>query len=108
MPSRPVTVSTGATELLSYNNSRTAASFNNNGTVTIFVGNDEGNLLAEGFPIAAGNGLDQIRALGGEPHLQWFGIVAVTDFNVRVLESFGAMPELLVPPPQFPELARAE
>ncbi|KKL75498.1 hypothetical protein LCGC14_2054330, partial [marine sediment metagenome] len=108
MPSRPVTVGTDATELLSYNNSRTSASINNNGSVAMFVGNDEFNLLAEGTPIAAGNGIDIIRALGGEPHIQWFGIVAVTPVDARVLESFGAMPVLLVPPPQFAELSEAD
>lgn len=103
MPTRPITVGTGATQILSYNNKRTTASFTNNGSNPIFVSEDQDDILANGHPIAVGGALDLIRALGDEPQLEWFAIVAVSTENLRVLEAFGEIPELLAPPGQISE-----
>lgn len=98
MPTRPITVGTVATQILSYNNQRTTASFTNNGSNTIFVSEDQNDLATNGHPIPVGGALDLIRALGDEPQLEWFGLVAAATENLRVLEAFGAMPVLIEPP----------
>lgn len=105
MPTRPVTVGTGATPILSYNNKRTTASFTNNGSNTIFVSEDQRDIAANGYPILVGGALDLIRALGDEPQIEWFGLVAAGTENLRVLEAFGEIPELFAPPatPSEPE-----
>lgn len=105
MPTRPVTVGTTALQIVAYNNKRTVASFTNNGNNTIFVSEDQGNLLTEGHPIVAGGALDLIRALGDEPQLEWFGVVAAATENLRVLEGFGMLPILVEPPSEVGELA---
>lgn len=97
MPSRPVTVAATPTQILSYNNQRTTASFTNNGTNTIFVSEDQLDIATNGHPIAVGGALDLIRALGDEPQLEWFAIVAAATENLRVLEAFGELPELFRP-----------
>ena len=98
MPTSPITVGTTATRILSYNNKRTSASFTNNGSTTIFVSEDQNDLAANGYPIAVGGALDLIRAFGDEPQLEWFGLVASGSENLRVLEAFGRLPELIEPP----------
>lgn len=98
MPTRPITVGTTPTPLLSYNNRRTTASFANNGAATIFVSNDQTSILVNGYPIVVGGALDLIRAFGDEPHLQWFGQVATGSENLRILAGFGMLPELFEPP----------
>lgn len=98
MPTRPVTVGTTPTSILSYNNKRTTASFTNNGTATIFVSEDQSDLATNGYPIVAGGALDLIRAFGDEPQLEWFGLVAAATQNLRVLEGFGMLPLLIEPP----------
>lgn len=98
MPTRPITVDTTPTQILSYNNKRTAASFTNNGTATIFVSEDQNALATNGYPIPVGGALDLVRALGDEPQLEWFGLVAAATQNLRVLESFGEIPVLIEPP----------
>lgn len=98
MPTRFVTVGTGSTPILSYNNKRTTASFTNNGANPIFVSEDQNALLTEGYPIPVGGALDLIRALGDEPQLQWFALVAAGTENLRVLEAFGSLPVLVTPP----------
>lgn len=97
MPTRTVTVGTTPTRLMPFNNRRTAASFTNNGAATIFVSNDESGIVAGGYPIAVDGALDLIRALGDEPHILWFAQVAAGTENMRILEAFGALPELTVP-----------
>lgn len=97
MPTRPITVPTDPIQILSYNNERTTASFTNNGINTIFVSEDQNNLLTDGYPIPVGGALDLIRALGDEPQLEWFGLVAAGTENLRVLEGFGEIPALFRP-----------
>lgn len=98
MPTRPITVGTGAGQILSYNNKRTTASFTNNGNNTIFVSEDQSDLAANGYPIPVGGALDLVRALGDEPQLEWFALVAAGTENLRVLEAFGELPILVEPP----------
>ena len=97
MPTRPFTVGTSPEQILSYNNRRTAASFLNNGSNTIFVSEDQNDLATNGFPIPVGGALDLIPAFGDEPQLEWFALVAAGTENLRVLESFGELPELSRP-----------
>lgn len=97
MPTTPVDVLTTVTRLLDRNNRRTTASFTNNGTDTIFVSEDEGSVLTRGYPIVAGGALDLIRVFGDNPHDQWFGVVATTISEMRVLEQFGQLPVLEAP-----------
>ena len=98
MPTRTVTVGTTATPLLYYNNRRTTASFLNNGGETIFVSNDQSNIQGNGFPIGVGGALDLVRALGDEPHIQWYAESAGGGDDMRVLEGYGALPLLYTPP----------
>lgn len=98
MPTRPITVGTSPTQIVAYNNKRTSASFTNNGTATIFVSEDQNALATNGYPIPVGGALDLIRAFGDEPQLEWFGLVAAATQNLRVLEAFGQLPELIEPP----------
>lgn len=107
MPTRPVTVGTGPERILSYNNKRTAASFTNNGSNTIFVSEDEADLLNSGYPIAVGGALDLVRGLGDEPQLGWFAIVAAGTENLRVLEAFGELPVLVEPPARLSDTEAA-
>jgi len=97
MPTFPVTIGTSATPVLPYNNRVTSAAFFNNSTETIYISNDETNIVADGWPIAVGASLSLIRALGDEPHLRWFGQSAGGNDNLRVLVAHGALPELTVP-----------
>lgn len=97
MPTRPVTVSTVPEVVLPYNNQRTTASLVNEGATTVFVSEDETSIVANGFPIAAGGALDLIRALGDEPQNTLFIQSAAGGEDVRVLEAFGALPELRFP-----------
>ena len=103
MPTRPITVGTTATRILSYNNQRTTASFTNNGSNTIFVSEDQSDLAANGYPIPVGGALDLVRALGDEPQLEWFALVSAATENLRVLEGFGEIPELIRPGPRVSE-----
>ena len=98
MPTRPITVGTAAEQILSYNNKRTAASFTNNGNNTIFVSEDQNALATNGYPIPVGGALDLVRALGDEPQIEWFALVAAGTENLRVLEAFGLLPILIEPP----------
>ena len=97
MPTRPVTVGTTATPVFVHNNRRTAWSLANEDTATIFVSEDETNVLAGGYPILAGGALDNLRALGGEPQNVLFAISAAGSADLRVLESFGELPPLVEP-----------
>ena len=87
MPTRPVTVGTTATPVFVHNNRRTAWSLANEDTATIFVSEDETNVLAGGY----------LRALGGEPQNVLFAISAAGSADLRVLESFGELPPLVEP-----------
>lgn len=98
MPTRPITIGTSPTQIVAYNNKRTSASFTNNGNATIFVSEDQNALATNGYPIPVGGALDLIRAFGDEPQLEWFGLVAAATQNLRVLEAFGRLPELIEPP----------
>lgn len=98
MPTRPITVGTSAEQIVAYNNKRTAASFTNNGAATIFVSEDQSDLATNGYPIPVGGALDLVRALGDEPQLEWFALVAAGSENLRVLEAFGELPILVTPP----------
>ena len=100
MPTRPVTVTTSPEVVLPYNNQRTTASLANEGSATVFVSEDETNITANGYPIAAGGALDLIRALGDEPQNTLFIQSSAGGEDVRVLEAFGALPEL-----RFPDVA---
>ena len=97
MPSRPVTVGTGVTPLLSYNPRRTSVAIFNEDTAAIFVGEDQASLLTEGSPIQAGGFLALNAAVGATPDRQLFGISAAGGADVRVFEQFGKLPPLETP-----------
>ena len=101
MPTRVVTVTTAPTQILSYNNQRTTASFTNNGTAVIFVSNDQTGITTNGYPIAVGGALDLIRALGDEPQSLWFASVATSTQEMRILEAYGDLP-IITQPPELP------
>jgi len=101
MPTRVVTVTTAATQILSYNNQRTTASFTNNGAAVIFVSNDQTGITTNGYPIAVGGALDLIRALGDEPQSLWFASVATGSEELRILEAYGDLP-IITQPPELP------
>lgn len=101
MPTRVVTVTTGATPILSYNNQRTTASFTNNGTDVIYVSNDQTLITTNGYPIAVGGALDLIRALGDEPQSLWFASVGSGTQEMRILEAYGDLP-IITQPPELP------
>ena len=102
MPSRSVTVGTTATPLLSYNPRRTTVSVFNEAATTVFVGEDEANLLTEGSPIPVGGAVSFIAALGDTPDRQMFGINAAGGADVRLLEQFGKLPPLETPAVRAP------
>jgi hypothetical protein len=104
MPTRVVTVTTSATQILSYNNQRTTASFTNNGTAVIFVSNDQTGITTNGYPIAVGGALDLIRALGDEPQSLWFASVATATQEMRILEAYGDLPVVSRPPELPPSI----
>ena len=106
MPTRVVTVTTAATQILSYNNQRTTASFTNNGSAVIFVSNDQTGIATNGYPIAIGGALNLIRALGDEPQILWFASVAAGSEEMRILEAYGDLPEVSTPPELPPSLER--
>lgn len=97
MPSRPVLVGTVATLLLPYNVRRTSVAIFNEDTAAVFIGEDQGGLLASGSPITAGGAVTFTRALGGTPQDILFGISSAGGADVRVLEQFGELPELFQP-----------
>ena len=101
MPTRVVTVTTAATQILSYNNQRTTASFTNNGTAVIYVSNDQTGITTDGYPIAIGGALDLIRELGEEPQSLWFASVAAGSQEMRILEAYGDLP-IITQPPELP------
>ena len=101
MPTRVVTVTTAATQILSYNNQRTTASFTNNGTAVIYVSNDQTGITTDGYPIAIGGALERIRALGDEPQSLWFASVAAGSQEMRILEAYGDLP-IITQPPELP------
>lgn len=100
MPTRSITVSTATTQILAYTNARTGASFYNNGSVLVYVSEDQTAIAAQGFPVAVGGSVDLIRALGDEPQNSWFAITGSSTADVRIIESFGELPVLLRPSPQ--------
>lgn len=106
MPTRSVTVGTAATRILAFNNRRTAASFLNNAAETIFVSEDEFDVTANGYPIAVGGALDLLRVFGSQPQIAWFAASAGGGDDLRVLEEFGELPELVEPGAQFPRLVQ--
>lgn len=97
MPTRPVSIGTVATPVVSYNNRRTSLSLANEDAATIYVSEDETVSTSNGYPILAGGALDLIRALGDEPQWQLFAISAGGGADLRVLEAFGSLPELFQP-----------
>lgn len=97
MPTRPITVTTSAGRLCDSNQRRTAVSLINNGGTDIFVSDDETNILAAGFPLAAGAAVDVVRALGGKPQDALWGIVAAGTEDMRIWEAFGELPPLTIP-----------
>lgn len=102
MPSRSVTVGTAATPLLSYNPRRTTVAVFNEDTNTVFIGEDEANLLTEGSPISAGGAISFVAALGDTPDRVLFGISAAGSADVRILEQFGDLPPLETPAVRAP------
>lgn len=102
MPSRSETVGTAATPLLSYNPKRTSVSIFNEDAVSIFIGEDEANLLTEGSPVTAGGAISLVAAFGDTPDRQMFGISAAGGADVRILEQFGRLPPLEEPPVRAP------
>ena len=102
MPSRSITVGTGATPLLSYNPRRTTVAVFNEDTATVFIGEDETNLLTQGSPITAGGALTFVAALGDTPDRQMFGISAAGGADLRILEQFGQLPPLETPAVRAP------
>ena len=97
MPTRNVGVTTNPQIVLPYNNRRTTASLANEGAATVFVSEDQTNITTDGYPIVAGGALDLIRALGDEPQTELFIQSAAGGEDVRILEAFGALPELIFP-----------
>lgn len=97
MASRPVTVGTAATPLLSYNPRRTSVAIFNEDGSAIFIGEDQSSLLTRGAPIQAGGFLALNRALGATPDRQMFGISAAGGADIRILEQFGQLPPLETP-----------
>ncbi len=102
MPSRAVTVGTAVTPLLSYNPRRTTVAVFNEDSATVFIGEDQTNLLTQGSPITAGGALTFVAALGDTPDRQMFGISAAGGANVRILEQFGQLPPLETPAVRVP------
>lgn len=97
MGSRSEVVGTTATTLLSYNPRRTTVAIFNEDSATIFIGEDEANLLTEGSPITAGGALSFLAALGDTPDRGMFAISAAGGADVRILEQFGQLPPLETP-----------
>lgn len=98
MPSRSEEVGTAATTLLSYNPKRTSVSIFNEDSVSIFIGEDEADLLTEGSPVTAGGAISLVAALGDTPDRVMFAISAAGGADVRILEQFGKLPLLEEPP----------
>jgi len=98
MPTRGITVNTNSGQILQYNNRRTGASVFNNGTVQVFISEDNNDIANQGYPIAAGGAIDLVRTFGSNPQDQWFAITASSSANVRILEEYGQLPELFTPP----------
>ena len=102
MSSRAVVVGTTVTPLLSYNPRRTTVAVFNEDSATVFIGEDQANLLAQGSPITAGGALTFVAALGDTPDRQMFGISAAGGADVRILEQFGELPPLETPAVRAP------
>ena len=97
MATRPFTAGTATAKIAADNPRRTALSFINNGAADIFLSQDQSAVTTNGYVVAAGNGLDLIRALGDEPQTEWYVQTAAVNVNVRVLEAFGQLPVLFTP-----------
>lgn len=102
MPSRSVTVGTTVTPLLSYNPKRTTVAVFNEDSATVFIGEDQANLLTQGSPISAGGAVSFVAALGDTPERVLFGISAAGGADVRILEQFGQLPPLETPAVRAP------
>tara|TARA_Y100000310_G_scaffold335926_1_gene419171 strand:- start:2644 stop:2871 length:228 start_codon:yes stop_codon:yes gene_type:complete len=61
----------------------------NNGSVTITISQDEGNIAAQGFPLTAGGGATLNRRQGDEPELALFAVADSGSQNVRIHEGLG-------------------
>lgn len=97
MATRPFTATTATQRIAAWNPRRTSLSFTNNGAAAIFLSQDQTAVTTNGYVVAAGGALDLIRALGDEPHLEWFVQTAAVNVNVRILEAFGQLPALFTP-----------
>ena len=89
MAFRPVTVTTSATQLASYNAKRKSLSiFNASTTTTVFISHDRANVVANGFPLVAQAAVSLVDVEGDEPELELVGQVSAGSVDVRVQEGF--------------------
>lgn len=89
MAFRTVTVGTTLTEILPFNPKRTAYTIKNYVGGTVFVSNDQTNIVAQGFPLAVGDFISMILAWGDEPADQLYAQMSAGSTDLRIEESFG-------------------
>src|SRR5690348_3684526 len=76
-----VSVGTAATLILAANANRYSANIVNNGSQTVYLGKDNTVTTANGFPLAAGEELEDRETTDA-----WYGIVASGTADVRPVE----------------------
>jgi len=89
MPFRKVEVGTQPTQLASYNPRRKSITILNYGSVTLFISNDQVDILTKGYPIAPGSGVTLVDFEGDQPELALWGQVESGSTDVRIHEGFG-------------------
>lgn len=89
MATFPVTVGTGATQLVGPNPDRTVLDIYNNDTANVFLSKDQQSITTNGTVIPPGTSVTIMAAFGGEPQDPWFAASAAGGANIRVTEHFG-------------------
>lgn len=89
MPMFSRLVDTTVTQLVGYNERRASLVLFNNGVNTVFVSENEADILTQGFPLAPGGSIGFVHLDGDEPELRYYGQTAAGSSDVRIVEGFG-------------------
>ena len=91
MAMRAVIIGTVATQIVGVNKARRSLVFRNNGAATIFISNDQADIVASGFPVLVNQSVVFAARDGDEPWLPVYGQVSAGSENGRVVEQFGLL-----------------
>lgn len=90
-----LTVPITAYQIVPYNKKRVGILIKNYSGNLVFISNDQQDPLGQGFPLAVGDYLSFIKTDGDIPELQVYAIASGGTSDVRVVETFGEVPEAI-------------